>query len=374
MTNIDLNSVLQSLVECAIAQDTSFVSNEDLRSDINTICRDIRVKAPIRLLLSSCAAKFDNPDIDVRKPYTAIGSADSFSGRTYDERYISVIIIDYELPCNSSTAFLTPAFRNGSETLRLGLDLVGRNPELYRKTLSVLNEVYEDNITAEILFKEVIRILLEIRNEAADRIKQHLEELKTDKDILSLSSEQIIGLLTQHLHCRYSSRLPVLIVAAAYCCIADLVGENIKNLNAHNAADNQTGALGDVEVTLVDEDNVVTSYEMKAKQVIKSDIDSALKKIAKSSHKIDNYIFITTDTITPEVCEYADSLYNLSGVEITILDCIGFIRHFLHFFHRRRTEFLEKYQEYVLNEADSAVNQPLKEAFLTMRKAAEVDS
>ncbi len=60
-------------------------------------------------------------------------------------------------------------------------------------------------------------------------------------------------------------------------------------------------------------------------------------------------------------------------IEIAILDCIGFIKHFLHFFHRKRTVFIEKYQELVLNEPGSSVIQPLKEAFLALRRAAETE-
>ena len=54
-----------------------------------------------------------------------------------------------------------------------------------------------------------------------------------------------------------------------------------------------------------------------------------------------------------------------------ILDCIGFLRHFLHLFHRLRTDFLDAYQELVLAQPESGVNQALKEAFLALRKAAQ---
>ena len=59
------------------------------------------------------------------------------------------------------------------------------------------------------------------------------------------------------------------------------------------------------------------------------------------------------------------------GTEIAILDCIGFLRHFLHLFHRIRADYLNAYQTLVLNEPDSAVSQTLKEAFLALRQAAE---
>lgn len=54
-----------------------------------------------------------------------------------------------------------------------------------------------------------------------------------------------------------------------------------------------------------------------------------------------------------------------------ILDCLGFLKHFLHLFHRIRTDFLDAYQEMVMAEPDSAVSQALKEAFLVLRQAAE---
>ncbi|MDR0370336.1 MAG: DNA adenine methylase [Prevotellaceae bacterium] len=100
-------------------------------------------------------------------------------------------------------------------------------------------------------------------------------------------------------------------------------------------------------------------------------IDVALQKLPE--HKIDNYIFITTDTIELDVAEYAKGVYEKIGIEFTILDCIGFIRHFLHFFHRQKNTFLNIYQSMVLAESTSAVSQPLKEAFLALRRAAEGD-
>jgi len=111
---------------------------------------------------------------------------------------------------------------------------------------------------------------------------------------------------------------------------------------------------------------------MKMKRVTIDDVDVAVQKIARANSEINNYIFITTEVIDPQVKEYANTFYDKTGgTEIAILDCIGFIRHYLHFFHRLREDFLESYQGLVLSEPDSAISQPLKEAFLALRKAAE---
>ena len=112
--------------------------------------------------------------------------------------------------------------------------------------------------------------------------------------------------------------------------------------------DERTGSLGDVQIALIDDNEVITVYEMKAKRVIPGDIDRALQKLDR---RIDNYIFITTDEISDLVKDYAASIYEKTGgIEFVILDCISFIRHFLHLFHRLRIRYLDAYQELVIAE------------------------
>ena len=161
-------------------------------------------------------------------------------------------------------------------------------------------------------------------------------------------------------------------VIAAFQAARTRLGERVLNLTAHNAADEQTGSVGDVQITLLGEDRVVTSYEMKNKAVQQGDIDRALQKIAAKGQHVQNYIFITTEAVTDAVRDYARSKYDeTGGVEIAIVDGIGFLRHFLHLFHRLRKDFLDQYQTLVLRESDSGVSQALKEAFLALRQAAE---
>ena len=137
----------------------------------------------------------------------------------------------------------------------------------------------------------------------------------------------------------------------------------------------QTGALGDIEITLIGEDKVVTTYEMKKKEVTVEDINVALTKLLASGARPDNYIFVTTEPVHKKVAEYAASLYkSTGGIEFTVLDCLFFLRHFLHLFHRLRLQFLTAYQELILSEPESAVSQPLKEAFLNLRRVAEYNN
>ena len=347
------------------------VTNDEIRSKIEQVCREPRNRACARFLMACALARIHQSTADPRKPYTEIGSEDAFSGRSYDEKYISRLIYENHLPLNPTTAFLTPAFRNLNKPLTVDVKLNGEPPHTYEMTLQLLDEIYQGRVSAEDLLTEVLRFLVLIREERKKRIEILLDGLKSENK-LTLSSEEIVSLIEQHLKCKNSSRLPVLIVAAAYQSVKDKLKEEVLPLASHQAADKQTRSFGDVEICLENEDQVVTVYEMKRKCVTIDDIDPACVKISSASRKINNYIFITTETIEDDVRLYALSCYERTeGTEIAILDCIGFLRHFLHIFHRSRARFLDTYQNLVLSEPESAVSQALKEAFLALRQAAE---
>ena len=326
----------------------------------------------MRFMMACLLAKLHNPKVDIRKPYTEIRGSDCYSGRTYDETYIARFIIKHDLPCNSTTAFLTPALRNRNIVLTPDINLVGRPPKLYKTVLELLNCIHANKLPAEDVLSEIIRCLLTLRNDRHQRMSTLLASLRTSEGTIPLSAENIISLIQQHLACSRSSRLPVLVVAAAYKAAANHLQERVLALSAHTAADEQTGALGDLQITLIDDDNVVTGYEMKARRVTCEDIDRVLHKIINSDDQLDNYIFITTDLIGQEVKDYAASIYEKTGgIEMVVLDCISFLRYFLHLFHRLRVPYVESYQKLLLDEPESAVSQPLKEAFLALRHAAE---
>lgn len=364
----------QILTHASVDLTKSFIDDEDIRERIEYVCRNISNRACTRLLMACLLAKLDRPDVDPRKPYTEIGEEDSFSGRTYDERYIAHFVFANRLPLNPTTAFLTPAFRNLDRSLTTDLELIGRPRQLYRNTLQLLDDVHTGRVSAENMLTEIVRVLLVMREEKKARIETLLTALLHADDTIPLAAEEIVTLIEQHLKCKNSSRLPVLVVAAAYNSVSAKLGERILPLRSHTAADEQTGALGDVEVCLENDDHIVTVYEMKMKRVTNDDVDRAVDKIASAQQRIHNYIFITTDIIDENLNDYAAEVYERTGgTEVVILDCIGFLRHFLHLFYRSRLDFLDAYQELVLNEPDSAVSQALKEAFLVLRQAAESD-
>lgn len=367
-----LHFLEESLRRASSRLDRPFISDAKIAERVASVVNCPSNRAGVRLLMACMLAKVHDPKVDPRKPYTKIGSKDCFSGRTYDEQFIGDFITRHGLPCNSTTAFLTPTLRNMDATLTTKVVLVGRPAAMYQSALQVLDGVHAKRVSARDVLDESVRLLLIDRDARKARLKTLLSGVGRVADTLPLSSEDTVNLIAQHLRCKGASRLPVLIVAAAYEAAKHKLGERVLNLTSHNAADEQTGALGDVEITIMGDDKVVTSYEMKNKAVIRGDIDRALQKIASSGRTVQNYLFITTEAVAEDVREYATSKYDeTGGVEIAILDCIGFLRHFLHLFHRLRKDFLDHYQALVLREADSAVSQALKEAFLALRQAAE---
>src|SRR5438477_12688950 len=95
----------------------------------------------------------------------------------------------------------------------------------------------------------------------------------------------------------------------SYQAASDRLGEMACALKGHLSADEQSGAMGDVEICLVNDEHVVTAYEMKSKRVTQADIDRALQKIVGHDPQLDNYIFITTDKVDDELREYAAEMY-----------------------------------------------------------------
>ncbi len=364
---MDPTDILETAFRDALDANWVFTADADILERVRQVSQ--RQHAVTRFVLACCLAKTHDPSVDIRKPYTQIGGGDAYSGRSYDEQFITAFIFKHELPCNPTTAFLTPALRNHNRTLTPDLNLEGRPAALYRAVLELLNDIFSSRVTAMAVLTETIGQLLMTRDMNRQRMASLLNNLKNHEVELPLSAEQIVMLIEQHLRLPHSSRLPVLIVAAAYEAGGFSLGEHILPLQVHNAADKQTGATGDVEVVLSNE-QLVAVYEMKMRRITRDDINTALQKLQQ--RRLEHYVFITTEAADLEVHEYAASLYvTTGGTEIVILDCIEFLGHFLHFFHRHRQHFLEAYQRLVLIEPESAVRQELKEAWLALRRAAE---
>ena len=275
------------------------------------------------------------------------------------------------MPCNVTTAFLTPAFRTHEIMLSKNANLMGRPRELYEYILSLLDDVARKKIPPLDLFCEIVRNLVVLRDEQKSRMDTLLANLR-QSDSSQLTVDGIVNIVRQHLSQPHSSRLPVLAFHAIYQTIEDELNERTVPLQSHNAADSQTKSLGDIEVALKDSADLITVYEMKSRKLSKNDVRQALNKVVNSQKSAKQYLFITTQPISEGVEEQIQVLNEQNlGIEFAALDCLAFVRYFLHLFYQVRLEFLNNYQNLVLSESDSGVRQPLKELLLSLRQAAE---
>jgi len=246
--------------------------------------------------------------------------------------------------------------------------LVGKPKEVYAALVSLLQDVEQGRLTAEGCLTEVIRQLVLMREAQRESIERLLASAQTRTG--ELSAQQITEIVGEHLRQPRSSRLPVLVIAAVYEVIAEITGKTLRELSSHTAADTRTGALGDIEIVLPAQSHPYTVYEVKARSLRRSDIDTALQKLAQSSVPVAQYVFVVTSPVPEEVRLYLNEVNSrYSETELQIFDCVQTLNHFLHLFYERRMEFLEKYTNLVMQ--DRAVSQKLKEKLLELVRVAE---
>src|SRR5690606_2904261 len=155
-----------------------------IQERVDYVCRCTGNRAGVRLLMACLLAKLVRPEVDPRKPYTEIGGTDCFSGRYFDETYITRFINEHRLPVNPTTAFLTPTLRNINHPLTTDRELVGRPRALYKKTLELLEDVAEQRITADQVFVETVRMLMQLRDEKLARMESLLKALERTEGAL----------------------------------------------------------------------------------------------------------------------------------------------------------------------------------------------
>lgn len=112
----------------------------------------------------------------------------------------------------------------------------------------------------------------------------------------------IVNLFKDHFFYKYkaskgASRLPVLALYSVYSVLIDQLdrynGMKLKPLEAHSAADVQTGAVGDIEIVRESSNEVFEAIEVKHDIVISNIIiGDAAKKIMDKS--VDRYYILTT--------------------------------------------------------------------------------
>lgn len=173
---------------------------------------------------------------------------------------------------------------------------------------------------------------------------------------------QITTLFSEHFFYSYNdskgaSRLPVLALYAVYTVLVKELrrfeGKHLKPLEAHSAADSQTGSIGDIEV--LNEDG--TPFEaVEVKHMIpinKAIIDSAKQKIRGS--RVNMYYILTTSRQhepAKDVLDETDNVKRLLGTQMIVNGVVPTIKYYL----RLMTNPALVFPEYVkLLDSDTAI-------------------
>jgi len=150
---------------------------------------------------------------------------------------------------------------------------------------------------------------------------------------------QITNLLETHFFYKYkdskgASRLPVLALYSIYSVLISELSrydsKKLKPLEAHSAADAQTGAIGDIEVVSADE-TVFEAVEIKHDLPITRAIVEAVKQKIRGSQVDRYYIFTTHSQHEPgrEVQEEVEIVKQLLGCQLIVGGVIPTIKYYL---------------------------------------------
>lgn len=150
---------------------------------------------------------------------------------------------------------------------------------------------------------------------------------------------QITNLFEKHFFYTYkdskgASRLPVLALYAVYTVLLKELrrfdGKHLKPLEAHSAADSQTGSIGDIEV-LNEDGTPFEAVEVKHQiQINKAIIDSAKQKICSS--RVDRYYILTTSRQHEPAKDLLDELERnkrLLGTQMIVNGVVPTIKYYL---------------------------------------------
>jgi DNA (cytosine-5)-methyltransferase 1 len=151
---------------------------------------------------------------------------------------------------------------------------------------------------------------------------------------------QITRLFETHFFYKYkdskgASRLPVLALYAVYKVLLKEIGrydgKQLKELEAHSAADAQTGAIGDIEIVRSDDGAAFEAVEVKHGLIVtKAMVESAKQKIRGS--QVDRYYILTTHSQhepSEEVLQEVENVKKLLGCQMIVNGVVPTLKYYL---------------------------------------------
>ncbi len=286
--------------------------------------------------LTTCLiCKSIEPTIDCRyhreprngMPQPSSGPNNYFSGRTISEQIVAPWLKNQDF-VTSNSGWQTRTFERPRPYT---LDYPENIQAIKDEFLQILDEVQSGEVT---LAKEALEYL--VFNQIAFRENQRIQ-----LTVPSINSIQtIISFFEKHFLASYSrkgaSRLPVLAIYAVYSCVMAEIeryqGHHLDSLQRHEAADERTGAIGDIQI-FDGEAKIFEAFEIKHEVTINREIIRTAYDKFRGYPSLQRYYILTTAVVCggqdPDSLDMIQRIKNSHGAEVIVNGVLPTIKYFL---------------------------------------------
>ena len=337
-----LNEIYEKALEGAAKADHTKDLPDGIVAQIETIvARSEANKGIVAVLVTLLTHKAVDESQDIR--YHQAQLENGFSGRNIDKAVITPFMKSVSFPAMAESGWLT---RSLEQAHPYTLDYPGKiTPKNVKDAfLGIIDSVQVQRVDAKKILLYLFKLLIKQRD------AMNIELAKPH----SLSISKIVNLLekhfTYHYTCFGASRLPSLAIYAAY---ESMMGEVARydnkilcSLANHNAADAQSGRIGDVDVNNSN-GSAFEGVEIKHEiQITKQLVTDAYEKF--KIHNTDRYYLLTTANMDSADWDAIDSeiqrIAQIHGCQVIVNGVYSTLKYYLRLL-KDPAEFIDHYVE-----------------------------
>lgn len=313
--------------------DISIVENLEM-----ILAKSEAAKGVLTVILTSLVYKTFHPNQDIRNHQTSIENG--YSGRTFDNRYITPFLKSVKFPAMAESGWLT---RSLEQKVPYDSNYSGaiRPPELKSAFLKTIDFIQNGQNLNEILSYLIQGLILQRNSHQIDLAKP-----------LNLPITTIVSLLSKHFESKYSaegaSRLPVLALYAAYECLIEetkrFENKSLLQIENHTSADTRSGRIGDIDI--VDEKGkAFEAVEVKHGIAITSQlVKDAFEKFKTT--QVNRYYLLSTANVDKNEVENIekeiDRIKNIHGCHVIVNGLTHSLKYYLRLVSET-SDFIENY-------------------------------
>lgn len=361
MTRIDYtkyNTVLDKNLTYARGKDSThdFGLSKKMIQNVGIVMND-GGKAFEAVILTSLTKKIVFPEQDIRLHLIRLGENRGYSGRSLDTNVTTPFLRQHYFEfMKGGTGWLTKSFAQG-QAYTLNYFGAIRPENAKHAFLQIIDDI-QTGVNPNAIMQLMLRLMIQRREDS--RIALSEPE--------NLPIRDIIDYLDRHFTHDYgaagASRLPVLAIYAACQVILDEVSRyrhcTLNPLESHTAADERTGAIGDIEI-VGHNGKVFEAVEIKHGQAITVEmIRNAFEKF-ENIKELDRYYLLTTYEEyegSNEVSKELLALSNRHSCQIIVNGVMHTLKYYLRLL-KSPNLFIKKYTE--LMGIDPAIQHTHKE-------------